>query len=197
MLGTLIQGRVSVCGAAINASKVALAIAVRHAEARRQFGPPDGEEVTLMTYRTHQRRLLPHLADAYALHFAQERLVATLAERFGEEGERGRELETMAERWGTVSAYLNMRDLGLTNTLFAIILPGSINIYNLILMRNFFEGIPGSLFESAEMDGRAPIGIFFKKSITFIKGNAPASIGLMYAVYFWNDILTIRFILVM
>jgi acyl-CoA oxidase len=96
MLATLIQGRVSVCGAAINASKVALAIAVRHAGARRQFGPPDGEEVPLMTYRTHQRRLLPHLADAYALHFAQERLVATLAERFGEEGERGRELETMA-----------------------------------------------------------------------------------------------------
>jgi acyl-CoA oxidase len=96
MLGTLIQGRVSVCGAAINASKVALAIAVRHAGARRQFGPRDGGEVTLMTYRTHQRRLLPHLADAYALHFAQERLVATLAERFGEEGERGRELETMA-----------------------------------------------------------------------------------------------------
>src|SRR5829696_859322 len=96
MLGTLIQGRVSVCGAAINASKVALAIAVRHAEVRRQFGPPDGVEVPLMTYRTHQRRLLPHLADAYALHFAQERLVATLFERFGEDGERGRELETMA-----------------------------------------------------------------------------------------------------
>ena len=96
MLGTLIQGRVSVCGAAINASKVALAIAVRHADARRQFGPPGGEEVTLMTYRTHQRRLLPHLADAYALHFAQERLVALLVDRFGEEGERGRELETMA-----------------------------------------------------------------------------------------------------
>jgi acyl-CoA oxidase len=96
MLGTLIQGRVSVCGAAINASKVALAIAVRHATSRRQFGPPDGEEVTLMTYRTHQRRLLPRLADAYAFHFAQEQLVATLAEHFGEQGERGRELETMA-----------------------------------------------------------------------------------------------------
>src|SRR6185437_12099025 len=61
MVGTLIQGRVSVCGAAINASKVALAIAVRHATTRRQFGPPDGDEVTLMTYRTHQRRLLPRL----------------------------------------------------------------------------------------------------------------------------------------
>jgi acyl-CoA oxidase len=96
MLATLIQGRVSVCGAAINASKVALAIAVRHANARRQFGPPDGEEVTLLTYRTHQRRLLPRLADAYALHFAQERLVAAMAEHFGDEGERGRELETMA-----------------------------------------------------------------------------------------------------
>jgi acyl-CoA oxidase len=96
MLATLIQGRVSVCGAAINASKVALTIAVRHANARRQFGPPDGGEVTLLTYRTHQRRLLPRLADAYALHFAQERLVTTMADRFGDHGERGRELETMA-----------------------------------------------------------------------------------------------------
>jgi acyl-CoA oxidase len=97
MLGTLIQGRISVCGAAINASKVALTIAVRYALTRRQFGPPDGDEVVLMTYRTHQRRLLPHLADAYALHFAQERLVAMLAERFGgDDDEQLRELETIA-----------------------------------------------------------------------------------------------------
>ncbi len=84
------------CGAAINASKVALTIAVRHANARRQFGPPDGEEVTLMTYRTHQRRLLPNLAQTYGLHFAQERLVADLAEHFGDEGVEGRKLETLA-----------------------------------------------------------------------------------------------------
>jgi acyl-CoA oxidase len=97
MLGTLIQGRISVCGAAINASKVALATAVRHATTRRQFGPPGGDEVVLMTYRTHQRRLLPHLADAYALHFAQEGLVAALAERFGgDDDAKLRELETMA-----------------------------------------------------------------------------------------------------
>src|SRR3954453_8206720 len=86
MLATLIQGRISVCGAAINASKVALAIAVRPALTRRQFGPPDGEEVTLMTFRTHQRRLLPHLAHTYGLHFAQEQLVADLAEHFGDDG---------------------------------------------------------------------------------------------------------------
>ena len=84
MLSTLIQGRVSVCGAAINASKVALTLAVRHGMGRRQFGPPGGEEVTLMTYRTHRRRLLIPLAENYALHFAQERLVARLVDVFGE-----------------------------------------------------------------------------------------------------------------
>src|ERR687893_460365 len=71
MLGTLIQGRVSICGASISASKVALDVAVRRALTRRQFGPPGGEEVLLMDYRTHQRRLLPALATTYGLHFAQ------------------------------------------------------------------------------------------------------------------------------
>jgi acyl-CoA oxidase len=99
MLGTLIQGRVSVCGASIGATKVALTIAVRHAESRRQFGPPDGDEVVLLDYRTHQRRLLPALAKVYALHFAQEDVVARLHHVFtaGEElGRERRELETLA-----------------------------------------------------------------------------------------------------
>ncbi len=72
MLGTLIQGRVSVGGAAISVSKVALLIAIRHALRRRQFGPADQPEALLLDYRVHQRRLLPHLASAYALHFAQD-----------------------------------------------------------------------------------------------------------------------------
>jgi acyl-CoA oxidase len=99
MLGTLIQGRVSVCGASISATKVALAIAVRHAESRRQFGPPGGEEVVLMDYRTHQRRLLPALSKVYALHFAQEEVVARLHAVFGATEEpvrERRELETLA-----------------------------------------------------------------------------------------------------
>jgi acyl-CoA oxidase len=99
MLGTLIQGRVSICGASINATKVALAIAVRHAESRRQFGPPGGEEVVLMDYRTHQRRLLPALAKVYALHFAQEDMVARLHAVFSateEPARERRELETLA-----------------------------------------------------------------------------------------------------
>src|SRR3954471_13139738 len=100
MVGTLIQGRNSVCGAAINASKVALVIAVRRGLTRRQFGPPGGEEAVLLDYRTHQRRLLIPLATTYALHFAQERLVAELHEVFtapdGGEDRKRRELETLA-----------------------------------------------------------------------------------------------------
>jgi acyl-CoA oxidase len=99
MLGTLVQGRVSVCGAGIGASKVALTMAVRHALERRQFGPPGGEEAVLLDYRVHQRRLLPALATTYALHFAQDRLRRELHDVFtAEEPEdrARRELETLA-----------------------------------------------------------------------------------------------------
>jgi len=83
MLGTLVQGRVSVGGGALNASKVALTIAVRYANRRRQFGPPgERTEATLMTYRSHQRRLLPLLARTYALSAAQQDLVMMLHDSF-------------------------------------------------------------------------------------------------------------------
>jgi acyl-CoA oxidase len=100
MLGTLIQGRVCVGGAAISASKSALTIAIRYALERRQFGPPDSSsEVLLLDYRIHQRRLLPLLAKTYALHFAQEKLVAQLHQAFTDpdypEHDR-RELEAFA-----------------------------------------------------------------------------------------------------
>jgi acyl-CoA oxidase len=101
MLGTLIQGRVSVGGAAISATKSALAIAVRHGLRRRQFGPPDSdEEVPLLDFRVHQRRLMPALAKTYALHFTQEAVLAELDRIFGREDEQAmedrRELETRA-----------------------------------------------------------------------------------------------------
>ncbi len=75
-LGTLVRGRISVGGAAAAAARVALSIAIRYAERRRQFEDPDtGEEVVLLDYRSHQRRLLPHVARAFALSFAQNDLV--------------------------------------------------------------------------------------------------------------------------
>jgi acyl-CoA oxidase len=73
MLGTLVQGRVCVGGGGINASKVALAIAVRYALRRRQFeATSETDEELLLDYGQHQRRLFPLLAQTYALHFAQE-----------------------------------------------------------------------------------------------------------------------------
>jgi acyl-CoA oxidase len=80
MLGTLVRGRVSVAGAAGAAARSALAIAVRYAEGRRQFTRPggSGEEVALLDYRAHQRRLLPAIATSYALAFAQDEMVGVL-----------------------------------------------------------------------------------------------------------------------
>lgn len=78
MLGTLVQGRVCVGGAGINASKVALAIATKYALGRRQFGNPGGPEELLLDYGLHQRRLFPLIAQTYALHFAQEILAGEL-----------------------------------------------------------------------------------------------------------------------
>ena len=86
MLGTLVQGRVSVGGAAVNAGKVALTIATRYAAERRQFGAPGTDtEALLLDYRVHQRRLLPRLARTYALHFAQAELVTEFARVFADE----------------------------------------------------------------------------------------------------------------
>ena len=105
MLGTLVQGRVCVGGAGINAAKVALAIAVTYADRRRQFNATSEEtEELLLDYGMHQRRLLPLLARTYALHFAQEVVALELHEVFslteapeqGENDHRRRELESLA-----------------------------------------------------------------------------------------------------
>jgi acyl-CoA oxidase len=76
MLGALVQGRVSISSASVTTAKTALTIAVRYGLRRRQFGPPGGDEVAVLDYRTHQRRLMPALAKTYALHFAQQELTS-------------------------------------------------------------------------------------------------------------------------
>jgi acyl-CoA oxidase len=77
MLGTLIRGRVTVGGSAAAAGRVALDIATRYALQRKQFEAPGAEdEVLIMDYLVHQRRLFPLIAKSYALQFAQNELVA-------------------------------------------------------------------------------------------------------------------------
>jgi acyl-CoA oxidase len=99
MLGTLVQGRVCIAGASVSAAKSALTIATRYGLTRKQFGPPGEDEVVILDYRTHQRRLMPLLAKTYALHFAQAELAQQFHEVFSSEdpSERDRRrLETLA-----------------------------------------------------------------------------------------------------
>lgn len=95
-------------------------------------------------------------------------------------------LFTMIFDGGMIPTYLVMKSLHITNTLWVVILLPAINVYYLVLMRNFFEGIPTSLFESAEIDGCSPMRIFFGIVLPLSKA-ALTAIGLMFAVGYWND----------
>ena len=109
MLGTLVQGRVSLDGAAVNAAKMALQIAVTYGNQRRQFtaaSPTD--EVVLLDYAEHQRRLLPRLAHTYASVFAHERMLAAFDDVFSgreDTDERRQDLETVAAALKSASTW--------------------------------------------------------------------------------------------
>ena len=100
-------------------------------------------------------------------------------------------LFTMIFSGGMIPEYLVMRQLHLTNNMWILVVKHGMNVYNLVLMRNFFEGIPASLFEAAKIDGCSPMGIFFKIVLPLSKA-ALASIGLMFAVTVWNDYSTVQ-----
>ncbi len=74
MLGTLVGGRIGIPRSGVSAAKSGLTIAIRYGDQRRQFGPDGGKEVPILNYRQHQRRLIPLLANAYALHFSLQYL---------------------------------------------------------------------------------------------------------------------------
>lgn len=100
MLGTLIQGRVGLEGAATWASAIGLTIAIKYGNERRQFrAAPDAEEVVLLDYPRHQRRLLTRLATTYAQAFAHDGSLRAFDRVFGAtdvtDAER-QELETRA-----------------------------------------------------------------------------------------------------
>ncbi|GAB3582314.1 acyl-CoA dehydrogenase family protein [Calidifontibacter terrae] len=83
-IGTLVRGRICVGGGSVSAARKGLAIAVRYGERRRQFDAPgQAQETVILDYRAHQRKLLPPLAKAYALQFAQNALTETLQELHG------------------------------------------------------------------------------------------------------------------
>jgi acyl-CoA oxidase len=99
MLGTLVQGRVSLDGAAVNAAKIGLDIAVTYGNQRRQFAATGDDEVVLLDHGEHQHRLLPLVAETYAAAYAHEELLAAFDDVFSGRSDtpgRREDLETLA-----------------------------------------------------------------------------------------------------
>ncbi len=107
MLGTLVAGRISIAAASHTVAKKGLAIALRYAAGRRQFGPAGGPEVPVLDYLALQRELLPRLATSYATTFALRDLVR----RFADPGTDRRELEVRAAALKAVSSRHALRTL--------------------------------------------------------------------------------------
>lgn len=87
---------------------------------------------------------------------------------------------------GLIPTYLVIKKLGLINTIWALVLPGAVPIFNVILVMNFFAGIPKSLEEAAVIDGATPMEVLLK---IFIPCSLPslATVALFSIVGSWND----------
>ncbi len=92
---------------------------------------------------------------------------------------------TMFVSGGTIPSYLLVKNIGLMDSMWALVLPSSISAYNVIITRNFFMGIPESIEESAKIDGANDIEILFRIIIP-ISLPIIATITLWVAVAHWN-----------
>ncbi|MCR6107748.1 carbohydrate ABC transporter permease [Salipaludibacillus agaradhaerens] len=92
---------------------------------------------------------------------------------------------TMLFNGGMIPTFLVVQQTGLMNSLLALIIPVSINAFNMIILRSFFQNLPDGLEESAKIDGCNDFGILFRIVIPCSKP-AIATISLFYAVTYWN-----------
>jgi len=92
---------------------------------------------------------------------------------------------TMYFSAGTIPNYVLMKSLGLLNNPLVLIIPNCLSVFNVIILRSFFFGIPDSLRESAEIDGANPFTVLIR---IYIPLSAPvlATLALFYAVGRWN-----------
>lgn len=93
---------------------------------------------------------------------------------------------TMMFSGGLIPTYLLIRNLKLYNTLWALILPNALNVYNMLIIKNYFENIPASIEESAKIDGANNLIIFFKIILPLSKP-VLATISLFTMVALWNS----------
>ena len=86
---------------------------------------------------------------------------------------------------GIIPAYLVVKQLGLLNSYWSLVLPTAINAFNVIVMRAFFMGLPHELLESARIDGAGELTIL-RRLVLPLSRAVLAVIGLFYAVSYWN-----------
>ncbi|MFG1703016.1 carbohydrate ABC transporter permease [Nonomuraea sp. M3C6] len=96
---------------------------------------------------------------------------------------------TMIFSGGLIPQYVLVNSLGLTNSIWAIVLPNAISVFNLLVMKAFFEGLPGELEEAAAIDGLSTYGILWRVVLPLSKA-VIATMVLFYAVSFWNSWFT-------
>lgn len=87
---------------------------------------------------------------------------------------------------GIIPKYLVVKQLGLIDSLWSLILPGAISAFNLVVIRNFFMSLPDELIESAKLDGANDIRVLWSIVLPLSKA-VLAAIGLFYGVSHWND----------
>lgn len=87
---------------------------------------------------------------------------------------------------GFLPGYMLVKDLGLMNSYWALIMPGAITTTNVIIMRNFFATIPDSLIESAQLDGASEMRILFNIVVPLSKPSI-ATVAMFYMVSNWNE----------
>lgn len=95
-------------------------------------------------------------------------------------------LFTMVVNGGMIPTFLLVKGLGMYDTYAALILPGAISAYNMLIVRNFFIELPRELEEAASIDGCSDIGIFVKIALP-LSMPCLATFGLFYAVGHWNN----------
>lgn len=93
---------------------------------------------------------------------------------------------TMLFSGGLIPTYLLMHNLGLINQLPVLFLPSMISVFNMLIIKNYFESLPESLEESAKIDGASNLKILYKITLP-LSMPVFATIALFYAVGFWND----------
>ena len=93
---------------------------------------------------------------------------------------------TMMFSGGIIPTYMVIKDVGLLNSIWAMIIPTAISTYNMIILRNFFSSMPKELEESATLDGCTEIGVLFRIVLP-VSIPAITTVTLFYAVDHWND----------